>query len=133
MPKPHSLVYDTRFFVEHFYSRDQNILNLTRKEIDASVPKKLVSVIAIHEFYRLNLERAGREVSRMRARMIEDAFEVVDVNREIALEAAELRKRYAVPMGDGLIAATTKIAGAICVTDDPHIRSIKEIKSRWIL
>ena len=133
MPKPHSLVYDTRFFVEHFYSRDQNILNLTRKEIDASVPKKLVSVIAIHEFYRLNLERAGREVSRMRARMIEDAFDVVDVNREIALEAAELRKRYAVPMGDGLIAATTKIVGAICVTDDPHIRSIKEIKSRWIL
>ena len=60
----------------------------------------------------------------MRARMIEDAFEVVDVNREIALEAAELRKRYAVPMGDGLIAATTKIVGAICVTDDPHIRSI---------
>ncbi len=65
--------------------------------------------------------------------MIEDAFEVVDVNKEVALEAAELRKRYTAPMGDGLIAATTKIMGGICVTDDPHIRAMKEIKSRWIL
>ncbi|MGI0078296.1 MAG: PIN domain-containing protein [Nitrososphaerales archaeon] len=133
MPKPQSLVYDTRFFVEHFYSSDQDILNLTRKEIDSIESEKLVSVIAIHEFYRLNLERAGRDAARIRTGMIQDAFEVVDVNKEIALEAAELRKRHAVPMGDGLIAATTKILGGICVTDDPHIKAMKEIKSRWIL
>ena len=133
MPKQQYVIYDTRFFVEHFYSRDQRILDQTRREIDSRGSEKLVSVITIHEFYRLNLERAGRQVATIRTTMIEDAFEVVDVNKEIALEAAELRKRYAVPMGDGLIAATTKIIGGLCVTDDPHIRGMKEINSRWIV
>lgn len=133
MPKPQSLIYDTRFFMEHFYSTDQHVLDLTKKEIDSTVSRRIVSVITIHEFYRLNLDRAGRDVARIRTRMIEDAFEVVDVNGQIALEAAELRKRYDSPMGDSLIAATAKIIGGICVTDDPHIRSMKEIKCRWIL
>lgn len=133
MPKARSAVYDTRFFVEHFYSSDQQVLDCTRREIDSLESQKLVSVISIHEFYRLNLERVGRDVAQIRARMIDDVFEVVNVNEEIALEAAEIRKRYGVPMGDGLIAATAKTKGGICVTDDPHIRGIREIKSKWIL
>jgi predicted nucleic acid-binding protein len=132
MPKS-PFLYDTRFFVEHFYSTDQDILDLTKREIDLKAPEKLVSVITIHEFYRLNLERVRRDVARIRARMIEDVFEVVNVNKEIALVAAELRKRYAIPMGDGLIAATAKVMGGICMTDDPHIKGVKEIKCKWIL
>jgi hypothetical protein len=53
MPKPQSIVYDTRFFVEHFYSTDQDILNLTRKEIDSVGSKKLVSAIAIMPKFNL--------------------------------------------------------------------------------
>jgi predicted nucleic acid-binding protein len=128
-------LYDTRFFVEHFYSRDQNILKLTRAEIeDSKKHEMLVSVITLHEFYRINLEGAGggRDVARLRTTMIKDSFETVDVSEEIAIRAAELRKRYRVPMGDGLIAATSYARQAICVTDDPHLREIKEIRSRWI-
>ncbi len=131
MPKAQPVIYDTRFFVEHFYSKNQNILTLTRAEID-STQEKIVSVVTLHEFYRLNLEKAGRDVARLRSGMIKDSFETVDVDEEIAIRAAELRKRYLAPMGDGLIAATAYCKQGICVTDDPHILGMKEIKSRWI-
>ena len=133
MPRSSSILYDTRFFVEHFYSKDRHILNLTRAEIDSHNHEKLVSVVTLHEFYRLNLERAGRPVAKLRTSMIVDGFSVVDINTEIAIDAAELRKRYSCPMGDGLLIATAKALNAICVTDDPHIREIKEIKSRWMV
>lgn len=126
------VVYDTRFFVEHFYSKDENIVSKTRAEIDARQWDKLVSVITLHEFYRLNLEKAGRDVAKLRNQMIEDVFNPVDVTKEIAIAAAILRKRYGAPMSDGLIAATAQVLDGTCVTDDPHIREMKEIGSRWL-
>ncbi|MGI0079712.1 MAG: PIN domain-containing protein [Nitrososphaerales archaeon] len=132
MPKvQHPTIYDTRFFVEHFYSKDQDILTLTKAEIESTL-EKIVSVITLHEFYRLDLEKSGREVARLRCTLIKDAFEAVGVNEEIAIQAAELRKLYRVPMGDGLIAATAYVMKGFCVTDDPHIRRMKEINSRWL-
>lgn len=133
MPSPGSVLYDTRFFVEHFYSKDEAILKLTKAEIDSHKRERLVSVITLHEFYRLNLEKAGREVAKLRASLIIDAFSAIEVSQEVAIEAAELRKRYSCPMGDGLIAATARINNAVCMTDDPHIRRMKEVKSKWIL
>jgi predicted nucleic acid-binding protein len=132
MPKEHCFVYDTRFFVEHFYSKDQLILEFTRAEIDSRSWERLVSVITLHEFYRLNLERVGRDVALLRTNMIGENFKTLDVDKEIALRAAELRRKYSAPMGDSLIAGTTHVMQGICVTDDPHITGMKEIKSRWI-
>ncbi|MDG6996429.1 MAG: PIN domain-containing protein [Nitrososphaerota archaeon] len=131
MPKNESLLYDTRFFVEHFYSNSTKTLAATRAEIESS-SQKFVSVITLHEFYRLNLERQDREVAKLRTEMIRDNFRSVDVNSEISVQGAELRKKYSMPMGDSLIASTAKVLGCICVTDDPHLRKIKEIRSRWI-
>ncbi len=133
MPKARPVIYDTRFFVEHFYSKEQGILKLTRLEIESNVWEKLVSVITLHEFYRLNLEKHGREVALIRTNMIRDSFKIIDVNSEISIRGAELSKNYSVPMGDGLIAATTQVLQGVCVTDDPHIRSMKEIKTRWLV
>ncbi|MCL4519849.1 MAG: PIN domain-containing protein [Thaumarchaeota archaeon] len=130
MPKIESLLYDTRFFVEHFYSNNEKTLAATRAEIQSSA-QKLISVITLHEFYRLNLERQGREVARLRTNMISDNFRSVDVNSEISVQGAELRKKYSMPMGDSLIAATARVIGCTCITDDPHLK-IKEIRSRWI-
>jgi predicted nucleic acid-binding protein len=35
--------------------------------------------------------------------------------------------------GDSIIAATAQTLKAPCVTDDQHIKNIKEIKTKWIL
>ena len=132
MPKVEEALYDTRFFVEHFFSNNKETLARTRTEIESPTRERITSVITLHEFYRLNLEKQGRAVAMLRTNMIKDQFRPVDVSLEIAIQAAELRKKYSIPMGDSLIAATAKVLLCICITDDPHFRAIKEIKSRWI-
>ena len=44
-----------------------------------------------------------------------------------------LRQKYKTSMVDSIIAATTQTLKAPCVTDDHHIKNIKEIETKWIL
>ena len=62
--------------------------------------------------------------------LIEKDFEVVPV--ELAKLSAELRHRYRVSMADSIIAATAKLLSLTCVTDDPHICQMREIRTRGI-
>ncbi len=128
MPK---LVFDTRFFVEHFFSSDGRT-RLRAKEFVTATKERHVSAVTLHELYCLELAKRGRDVAVIRIQSIRDFFDVVGVDSQIAIVAAELRNKYRIPMGDSLIAATCREAGAECVTDDPHFAKIKEIKTRWL-
>ena len=46
-------VYDTRFFIEHYYSKDEKVLQRTKEEMRSR--EKYVSAIVIHEVYQLHL------------------------------------------------------------------------------
>jgi predicted nucleic acid-binding protein len=35
-------------------------------------------------------------------------------------------------MGDSMIAATAAMLKAVCVSDDPHFKQIKEIETSWV-
>ena len=35
-------------------------------------------------------------------------------------------------MGDSMIAATALVLKAVCITDDPHFKQIKEIETEWL-
>jgi predicted nucleic acid-binding protein len=63
---------------------------------------------------------------------MKNEFEVVPVNDQIAQVSAELGKKYNLSMGDSMIAATASILNAICISDDPHFKQIKEIETIWI-
>ncbi len=128
MPK---LCFDTRFFVEHFFSSD-NRTRLRAKEFVTGMKERHVSAVTLHELYFIELAKRGREVARLRIQSIQDFFDVVGVDSQVAINAAELRNKYRIPMGDSLIAATCRVIGAECVTDDPHFTKMKEIKTRWI-
>ena len=54
--------YDTRFFFEHYYSDDDSILELTRRELFTK-QQKFISSIVLHEVYKLTLEKDGRSVA----------------------------------------------------------------------
>jgi predicted nucleic acid-binding protein len=123
-------VYDTRFFIELYYSNDEKVLQRTRAEKRRR--EKYVSAIVIHEVYRLALAREGRETAALRATLLEKDFKTVPVDAEIAEISAELRHKYKLSMGDSMIAATASSLKAICVSDDPHFQRIKEIKTTWI-
>ena len=127
---PERSVYDTRFFVEYFYSGDPEFLSRMKEDL-RSVRDRMVSVVTIHEIYRIDLEREGREVARLRSETIRRDFEVVDVDYEMAIRSAELRSRHRIPMADSVIAATAQLHGCPVVSDDPHFQEIKGIKTRW--
>lgn len=123
--------YDTRFFIEHFYSASEETTKKTKDDL-RKTKERAISTIVIHEVYRFTLEKEGRETAKLRRELLEKDFKVVDVNSEIAATSAEMRHRYNIPMADSLIAATSMVLNARCVTDDPHLKSVAEIKTRWI-
>jgi len=122
-------VYDTRFFVEHFYNADPGVKRSIAEEI-RKTKGRYISSIVVHEIYLLTLRKEGRETAKLRRNFIEKAFRVVDVDPELAALSAELRQKYGISLADSLIAGTSKLIGAPCVTDDPHLTSMKEIKTR---
>jgi len=127
---PERSVYDTRFFVEYFYSDDAGFLRRLKEDLRA-VRERLVSALTIHEIHRINLEREGRDVATLRSETIRRDFDVVDVDYETAVRGAELRSRHRIPMADSVIAATAQIHGCPVVSDDPHFQEIEDLKARW--
>jgi len=123
--------YDTRFFVEHYYSGDTRVTQSTTSEIRRE-RDKAVSSIVVHEVYRLTLQKEGRQVAQLRVGLIEKDFEVIPVNHELAVISAEMRQENEIPMADSIIAATASKLRAVCVTDDPHIQKVRGVKTRWI-
>jgi len=124
-------VYDTRFFVEHFYNPDPSMKGWIAEEM-RKTKNRYISSIVIHEICALSLKKEGRETARLRRDYIEKEFRVVDVDSELASSSAELRHKYGISLADSLIASTSGLVGAPCVTDDPHLASVKDIKTRWL-
>ncbi|MEM3550411.1 MAG: PIN domain-containing protein, partial [Candidatus Bathyarchaeia archaeon] len=68
----------------------------------------------------------------LRTTILEKDFKIVNVNSEIAKSSAELRNKYNLPLADSIIATTALFLKATCLTDDPHLKAVKEIKTAWI-
>jgi predicted nucleic acid-binding protein len=124
-------VYDTRFFIEHYYSRNEEVLKKTRNTLKTD-KNKVISAIVVHEVYKLTLEKEGKEQAELRTRLLEKDFKVIDVDAQIAKISAELRHKYRIPLADSIIAATAKSLKLECITDDQHLIQMKEIKTKWI-
>jgi predicted nucleic acid-binding protein len=127
MPKT---VYDTRFFIELYYSKEEKTLGKMKTEKNQR--EKHVSTISIHEIYKLTLTREGRQTAQLRTTLLEKDFKTVPVTSEIAKASAELRHKFKISMGDSIIAATAQSLKATIISDDPHFQNIKEITTRWI-
>jgi len=123
-------VYDTRFFATLYYSKDEKLVKRAMEEKRRQ--EKFISTIVIHEVYRLTLQREGRETAALRTALLKQDFKVIPVTSEVAEVSAELRQKYDLSMGDSMIAATASSLKAVCVSDDPHFKQIKEIKTTWI-
>jgi predicted nucleic acid-binding protein len=123
-------VFDTRFFTHFYYSKDSKLLQRLKEE--KRQPDKYASTVVIHELYNLTMEREGRETAVLRVALLKQEFKVVPVTSEIAEISAEFRHKYNLSMGDSMIAATASSLKATCVSDDPHFKQVKEIKTTWI-
>ena len=131
-------VLDTRFFVVSQQSKDEQVKKWTKTILESLQTKAnlgFVPSIVIHEFYKLQLEDLGKDVAEMRANSIlKSNLQVVNLDPSIAIEAAKLQCKYAeLPTADAIIAATAvKTSSDFILTDDKHIKQIKETKTRWL-
>lgn len=123
-------VYDTRFFTQLYRSKDDTIRKKIRNEKIRK--EKYVSTIVIHELYNTSMATEGRETAKLKVSFLKQDFEIIPVDDQIAEISAELRHKYHLSMGDSMIAATAFTLKAVCITDDQHIKQIKEIETAWI-
>ena len=125
-----SRVYDTRFFVEYFYSPNKELVEKLKEEF-RSKNEKMVSSLTIHEFHRIVLKTKGKEVAALRSSTIQRDFQVIDVDYSIAVKSAELRAKHPMPMADSIIAATAQINQCPLFSDDAHFKNIDNLKLVW--
>ena len=131
MPKVKASVYDTRFFLEFLYDSNNKRLGQLKQDL-LNCTRRIVSVVTIHELYRISLLKEGRQVAQLRTDTIKKDFDVITVNFNLAVQSAEIKHKYNVPMADSIIAATAYLLKCPVVSDDPHFSQIKEIPTRWI-
>jgi predicted nucleic acid-binding protein len=130
MKMPERRLYDTRFFVEYFYSDDPKVLRELKQEL-RSVKERMVSSLTVHEIHHINLRREGKVVAALRSGAILEDFKIIDVNYKIAVKSAELRSTNQMPMADSVIAVTAQIQQCFLFTDDAHFKKIETLKTAW--
>ncbi|MGA2524945.1 MAG: PIN domain-containing protein [Candidatus Bathyarchaeia archaeon] len=127
---PERRLYDTRFFVEYFYSEDKELLRKLKEELRL-VKERLVSSLTVHEMHRINWLREGKDVAALRSNTIHGDFKIIEVDFDIAVKSAELRTRHQIPMADSVIAATAQIHECVLFSDDTHFKQIQNLKTKW--
>ncbi len=131
-------VVDTQFFIVSQQSKDERYKKWTKTILETLQRKPnlgIVPSILILEFYKIQLEDFGKDIAELRTESIlRSNLKIVNLDPPIAIEAAKLRCKYAeLPTADAIIAATAIKTSSECIlTDDKHIKQIKETKTRWI-
>ena len=87
------------------------------------------SSITLYEVYKLSISQEDRTVAELRVNSIKKEFTIINVDPEIAEEAARVSHRVKIPMADALIMATARKLRVPCATDDPHFTEVKRI---WV-
>ncbi len=129
------ITFDTTFFVLHYFSNEEDVLNKTRKILTQCRKlgnKGILPTIVLGEFYALTRKTAGRDVAERYFReLVNSGLCIADLTAEIAKQAGIFRHKYQerIPWGDCIIATTAFLEKAeILLTEDPHFKLLKEVK-----
>jgi predicted nucleic acid-binding protein len=87
----------------------------------------IVPAIALYEAYKWMVresdpDRAERAVNAMRQGW------VVNLDADLAVEAAKLSRQHGLPMADSLIYATARVHGALVWTQDDDFRDLPGVR-----
>jgi predicted nucleic acid-binding protein len=93
------------------------------------VANVVVPTISIFEVFKRTLIEKGRTDALEAVAIMYDG-KVVDLDREIALMAADLSFEKKLPMADSIIIATARAHDATLWTQDEHFKDIEGVKYR---
>ena len=89
--------------------------------------KLLVPTICITEVFKRVLQQRGEDAALHAAALMQQG-QVVDLNSTIAVEAARLGYKHAIPLADGIILATAYLYKASIWTQDADFKGLKDVK-----
>jgi predicted nucleic acid-binding protein len=129
-------VLDSRFFVEHYYSKDKNILQKTNQKMKELIQANegIIPTIVVCETIQIICTREGKQKAEMiYLSIMASGIKIEELTPSIAKEAGILKSLHKdIPIGDCIIAATAINNKAKLVSDDHHFDAVKETKRIWI-
>jgi predicted nucleic acid-binding protein len=127
---------DTRFLLAHFLAGTEELKAATRsKMIEFRQEAAIIPTIVLHELYKLEFQRFGRETADTQMKSIETSgLRIEELTSEIARIGAVLRCKYLdLPLANSIIASTSIVKGSKTVcSDDEQFLKVKEIKTEWL-
>lgn len=88
----------------------------------------VVPTISIYEVFRRLLREPGGEDDALRVVAAMQRGELVDLDAELALEAARTAHELKLPMADAVILATARVSGATLWTQDADFEGLAGVR-----
>lgn len=85
----------------------------------ASPPNTLTPTIVIYEVYKVIKREAGEDKALEAYAQLKNT-QIIPLDENLSLAAADISLEFGMPMADSVIYATAKRFGANIVTSDPH-------------
>lgn len=126
---------DSRFLLLHLVADTEELKSRVRsKMLELRQEMAIVPTIVLHEVYKIEFQRFGREAADLQLKSIEaSGLKIEDLTIEIARIAAVLRCKYPeLPVANSIIAATAIVKGSkVVFSDDEQFAKVKEIRTEW--
>jgi predicted nucleic acid-binding protein len=126
---------DTRFLLLQLVADTEELQARVRaKMLELRQEMAIVPTIVLHELYKIEFQRFGREAADIQLKAIEaSGMKIEDLTTEIARIAAVLRCKYVdLPVSSSIICSTAIVKGSkVVFSDDEQFTKVKEIRTEW--
>ena len=92
-----------------------------------NVDELIVPAICIYEVFKRVLALRGKEEA-LQAVGVMSLGKIMDLDRQIALDAANIANELKLAMADSIILATTRANDATLWTEDEHFKNLDEVR-----
>jgi toxin FitB len=118
------IIIDSSCWIEYFSGTD-----LSKRFIDIvlQIDNVLVPTIILNEVFKKLIYSVSEKEALFAIAQMEEA-KIIDLTRDLALEAARYSKIFKLPLADSIIYATAMKYNAILYTMDKHFEGLENVK-----
>jgi len=116
-------IVDSSLWVEYFLENDidQSVIDTIKDTDNLYIP-----VISLYEVYKKFLSIGDSEKANIAVTIMQNA-DVIGINPQLAVLAAQLGKQHNLPMADSIIYATAVLWDAELYTQDKHFENLNRV------
>ena len=117
-------IVDSSLWIEYFLENDidQSIIDTIKDTDNLYIP-----VISLYEVYKKFWAIGDNEKANIAVTIMQNA-DVIGINPQLAVLAAQLGKQYKLPMADSIIYATAVLWDAELYTQDKHFENLARVR-----